>query len=77
MRRRILRLYGELKFLEAELDVDSSIDPNSVVDQLDRLEDRADRMRVPITFSQMLYTLKQHIALVRQRILSRRPVTRI
>lgn len=76
MRRRILRLYGELKFLEAELEGDASIDPKWIVDQLDRLEDRADRMRVPITFSQMLYTLKQHINLVRQQIVSSRPDTR-
>jgi len=73
MRRRILRLYGELKFLEAELEIDSSIDPKSVADQLDRLEHRADRMHVPITFRQMLYTLKQHIALVRQRVFIPRP----
>lgn len=76
MRRRILRLYGELKFLEAELEIDSSIDATAIADQLDRLEDRADRMRVPISFSQMLYTLKQHIGLVRQRIVSLRPQDR-
>jgi len=73
MRRRILRLYGELKFLEAQLELDPSVDPNSLVNQLDRLENRADRMRVPITFSQMLYTLKQHIGLVRQRITTPHP----
>lgn len=68
MRRRILRLYGELKFLEAEIESDSPTDTAAVSEQLDRLEHRADRMHVPITFSQMLYTLKQHIGLVRQRV---------
>ena len=73
MRRRILRLYGELKFIEAELDLGPAVDPELVSRQLDGFENRVNRMRVPNAFSQMLYTLKQHIALVRQRIVSSRP----
>ena len=65
MRRRILRLYGELKFIEAELEINASADPTAAIERLDRLEKRANRMRVPVAFTQMLYTLKQHISLVR------------
>ena len=73
MRRRILRLYGELKFIEAELELGSAVDSARVSEQLDHLEHRADRMRVSTAFNQMLYTLKQHIGLVRQKIVSARP----
>ena len=73
MRRRILRLYGELKFIEAEFDLGAAVDPDLVSRQLDLFENRVNRMRVPNAFSQMLYTLKQHIALVRQRIVTPRP----
>ncbi|UCD69650.1 MAG: C4-dicarboxylate ABC transporter substrate-binding protein, partial [Betaproteobacteria bacterium] len=68
MRRRILRLYGELKFIEADLETHRSADPAAAVERLDRLEKRANRMRVPVAFTQMLYTLKQHISLVRGEI---------
>ncbi|UCH46525.1 MAG: C4-dicarboxylate ABC transporter substrate-binding protein [Betaproteobacteria bacterium] len=68
MRRRILRLYGELKFIEAELEINTSAEPTAAIERLDHLERRANRMRVPVTFTQMLYTLKQHIVLVRGEI---------
>jgi TRAP-type uncharacterized transport system substrate-binding protein len=73
MRRRILRLYGELKFIEAELELGSVVDSARISEQLDHLEHRADRMRVSTAFNQMLYTLKQHIGLVRQKIVNSRP----
>jgi len=69
MRRRIFRLYGELKFLEAELDAPAAADTVSqIAARLDQLEARATQMRVPTTFAHMLYTLKIHIGLVRQRV---------
>lgn len=69
MRQRIFRLYGELKFLEAELEGRSA--EQGIEDlgaQLDRLEDRVNHFRVPVTFAHMLYTLRSHIDLVRARI---------
>ncbi len=69
MRRRIFVLYGELKFVEAELDAKG---PGALHSQLalrlDQLEERANTLRVPVSFAQMLYTLKVHIELVRQRM---------
>ena len=70
MRRRIHRLYGELKFIEAELETSPPVKPTAVLEQLDSLEKRANRMRVPVAFTQMLYMLKQHISLVRERVAS-------
>jgi TRAP-type uncharacterized transport system substrate-binding protein len=66
MRTRIYRLYGELKVLETELErregAESSQD---LLARLDALEDRANHMRVPITYRHLLYTLRHHIGIVR------------
>ena len=68
MRRRIFRLYGELKFLEADCSAATAQERAVIVERLDNLEERANRMRVPIAFAHMLYTLKLHISLVRQHV---------
>jgi TRAP-type uncharacterized transport system substrate-binding protein len=69
MRRRIYRLYGELKFVEAQLE---ARDPKAPVDDLrheiDRLEQHVNHVRIPLAFAQMLYTLRHHIGLVRARL---------
>ena len=68
MRRRIFRLYDELKFLEADYSDSTTGDRAALVERLDDLEERANRIRVPIAFAHMLYTLKLHISLVRQHV---------
>ena len=66
---RIFRVYNELKFLEAELDVSySDKTAGALSERLDRLEERADHLNVPKAYMHMLYTLKHHISLVRQRL---------
>jgi TRAP-type uncharacterized transport system substrate-binding protein len=69
MRRRIYRLYGELRLLDAQLD---TRDPGAPVDdlraELDQLERYANRMHTPLAFSQMLFILRDHINLVRGRL---------
>jgi TRAP-type uncharacterized transport system substrate-binding protein len=72
--RGIFRLYSELKFLEAELEVGvSDTTAGALSERLDRLEERADHLRVPIAHMHMLYTLKHHISLVRQRLREKEP----
>jgi TRAP-type uncharacterized transport system substrate-binding protein len=72
--RGIFRLYSELKFLEAELEVGvSDTTAGALSERLDRLEERADHLRVPIAHMHMLYTLKHHISLVRQRLRDKEP----
>ena len=69
MRQRIFRLYGELKYLEAELEgrgAEQGVEDLGA--QLDRLENRVNHFRVPVTFAYMLYNLRVHINLVRARI---------
>jgi len=68
MRRRIFRQYGELKFIESQLDHRASPDDVAALAlRLDRLEDRVNHAWVPEAFAHMLYTLRLHIGLVRAR----------
>jgi hypothetical protein len=69
MRRRIFRLYGQLKFLELELDQrHPEQDVTDLAGKLDRLEARANHLRMPAAFAHLLYTLRMHMNLVRARI---------
>ena len=69
MRRRIYRLYGELKFLEKELEQRGpEQDMGDLAAELDNLEERANHVHLPQAFTYMLYTLKHHISLVRGRL---------
>jgi TRAP transporter TAXI family solute receptor len=71
LERRIIALYGELKLLETELDrLGSATSRADLIPRLNALERRAGQLRVPLQFSQMLYTLKFHIRLVRDRLAS-------
>jgi hypothetical protein len=73
MRRRIFRLYGELKFLERDLERgDFAEGAGDLVDHLDRLEDRANHLQVPLAYTNLLYNLRRDIQLVRERLASRR-----
>jgi len=72
MRRRVFRLYGELKYLEDQLmSRSASQDVDDLVSRLGRLEERASRFRLPVSFRPLLYALRLHIDLVRQRLQSR------
>ncbi|MBL8223925.1 MAG: hypothetical protein JNM50_01235 [Chromatiales bacterium] len=69
MRLRIFRLYGELKFLEAELDTAKGGEAlQRLGGQLENLEQRANHLRVPEMYADRLYTLRLHINLVRSRL---------
>lgn len=69
IRWRIFRMYGELRRLEE--DVESRTPAESIDDlaeQLDRLERKAHRLPVPQFYADVLYTLRMHIAMVRERL---------
>jgi len=69
IRRRIYRWYGELSFLETQLlNQSSDIDTASVIKQLDQIEEKVQRSKLPITFAEHAYGLKEHIDFVRRRI---------
>lgn len=72
VRSRIYRRYGELKFLENEVNENPGQHSRAEwIEKLDRIENDASRIRTPLTFSDMLYTLRGHIDLVRDMILRR------
>jgi hypothetical protein len=70
MRRRVFRLYGELKLIESELEVHRG-DPSALQGRLDSLEERADKLSVPLAFAQILYNMRSHIGLARARLRAR------
>jgi TRAP transporter TAXI family solute receptor len=74
MRRRIIRLYGELKLLEIRLaERRTSEGMDDLLSRLGDLETRANHLRLPATFMPMLYSLRQHVSMARER-LEKRPV---
>jgi hypothetical protein len=69
MRRKITRIYGELRFLEAEMETSGTqLDPLEAAERLDQLERQANQLKMPIAYASMLYLLRNHIALVRDRL---------
>jgi hypothetical protein len=70
IRSRIYRRYGELKFLEAEVERDPGAHSQAEwLQRLDAIENHVNRLPTPLPFSDMLYTLRSHVALVRDAIL--------
>lgn len=70
VRSKIFRCYGDLKFLENELR--GRYDPalaEKYADRLDRIEQDASTLKIPLAFSDLLYTLREHINLVRAELL--------
>jgi len=69
VRSRIYRRYGELKFLEKELAKNPAERTQEEWQaRLDRIEADVSRLTTPLAFSDQLYTLRGHIALVREAI---------
>lgn len=71
IRRKIVRLYGELRFLEAEMEVhDGDEKAEAMASRLEELEKASNRLKVPISYVDQVYTLKNHIALVKANLRS-------
>jgi TRAP transporter TAXI family solute receptor len=70
MRSKISRLYGELRYLEDEMEAGGPAgrDGPALAARLDQLEQQANHLKVPMGYANMLYMLRDHIALVRQRL---------
>jgi TRAP-type uncharacterized transport system substrate-binding protein len=76
MRSKILRLYGELKFLEDEIIHAARTGPDTaaIIARLDHLKGEVDSLRLPVAYMSMLYFLRNHIDLVRGRLRKNRPL---
>ena len=69
-RAKVNRWYGELKFLENDADA-GSIDASEtvrVLERLNRMEENARDLPIPVGFSDRVYTLRQHIDYVRAKL---------
>jgi len=69
VRSKIFRCYGELKFLENDLRQHyEAARRQEYLDRLDRIEEEANTRNIPLAFSDLLYTLREHINLVRRNL---------
>jgi TRAP transporter TAXI family solute receptor len=68
MRRRVYTLYGELKLLELDLEEHSQEQRSAELSDLTRLEYRAAHLRMPSSYTHLLYALRKDINLVRSRL---------
>jgi TRAP-type uncharacterized transport system substrate-binding protein len=74
VRRRLLYWYRQLKALERSLDSGGAkYDLAAHQAEIERIDSRVRRLRVPLFFSSQLYDLRGHIDLVRHRIAERPP----
>jgi len=67
VRAKVFRCYGELKYLEEDLRL--RFDPARLAEyraRLDALDDDARGLRVPLGFTDLVYTLREHVNLVRE-----------
>ncbi len=70
VRSRIYRRYGELKFIEAEVESDPGRHSREEwLKRVDAIERDINRRPTPLAYSDMLYTLRMHIDLVRQTVM--------
>lgn len=68
-RRRVYRLYAELKRLEDEMSYSAHAGGDKeLLERLDRLEYRASHLSVPSAFKPLVYALRWHIDMVRHEV---------
>lgn len=67
VRSRIFRWYRNLRLIEAELD-EKERTRAELLASLDKLEGRVAAIKVPLSYADELYRLRQHIHLVRERL---------
>jgi hypothetical protein len=69
-RSKLYRWYGELKYLD--LEVSEHPQPERISDyhaKLDRIEASVNKVDVPLAFYNELYTLREHIEMVRKKVI--------
>lgn len=77
MQRKITRLYDEIRSIESDMEARGpEFDANALHAKLDRIDYRANHLRLPIDYASKLYTLRSHIDLVRTRLAANRDANR-
>ena len=68
IRSRIFRWYGQLRNIEERLG--DKVEPaEALLEELEALEARAEKVTVPLSYADELYSLRNHIDMVRQKLL--------
>lgn len=68
IRSRVFRWYGQLRDIENRLEVGSG-NAQDLMSELDTLETRVEKITVPLSHADELYALRNHIHLVRKKLL--------
>jgi TRAP-type uncharacterized transport system substrate-binding protein len=71
IRQRVYRVYASLLELERDVRRHAVGDRAGLLERLDTIERRADALKLPLTYADQFYVLREHILLVRQRLTSR------
>lgn len=71
VRSRIFRWYGQLRDIETRVDSsgDNSSTNKDLLEELNNLESRAEKITVPLSYTDELYALRANIHLVRKKLL--------
>lgn len=69
VRSRVFRWYGQLREIEERLEA-SPASAAGLLEELNALEGKVEKIIVPLSYTDELYTLRNHIGLVRQRLLT-------
>lgn len=67
VRSRIFRWYGSLRAIEQH-HAEGTRPAEALLDELRRIDERVEKLPVPLSYADELYALRTHIALVRRRI---------
>lgn len=68
IRSRVFRWYGQLREIESRLDSEPG-SAVALVAELDQMEERVGKITVPLSYTDELYALRNHIHLVRRKML--------
>ena len=68
IRSRVFRWYGQLRDVEDRAASGTDLKP-ALLDELNLLETRVEKITVPLSYTDELYALRNHIELVRQKLL--------
>jgi TRAP-type uncharacterized transport system substrate-binding protein len=69
MQLKITRLYDEIRSIESEMEAQGAeFDAKVLNAKLDRIDQRANHLRLPTVYASNLYTLRSHVDLVRARL---------
>lgn len=71
VRSRIFKWYGELKFIELSIEKNPDHEQcAALLKRLDWIDAKVNRIKIPLAFSHHVYILREHIDLVRRRLLN-------